>query len=466
MGFEFNSDLYWVERLLNRQNTKPAKSPQGDSRRQTYKRGEWLELLWQYRNGEQPLSDQNNRWANSTKELLRMTKTQFPGEIVDALLDRVQPLGARRVDAPEDTDGDDNVRQFFAANGSFLQDAEEYALAMSEGHILIGPPENVGEMAIATAEDPRQFMVYSDIARPHVPLVALKWYYDEPAGQQVAALYRRDDPDGSCHEHVSTWVKPSTRPLTTARLDGFQLVPELCVDLVQGAGLPVVTFRNRGGRGEFEPYLDLIDRIQNGIADRLWAAKYQLFMQRALIGNFPSEDDSGNPIDYNGIFEADPGALWRLPEGSSVWESKQLQVSEYLSVIRDDVKELAMVSRTPLNILASDSVNQSASGVDLYKDGIGFKAEDRIKRWSPDVVRVAKLGLLYSGLEVDGELEPIWASVERETMPQRAQAAASAKAAGIPREAIWGDIMHMPPATVRRWRALADMEALMHGDAS
>lgn len=462
------SDPWWIERLVKKLTTKPIKprSCIGESRRYNYKRSDWLDLLYSYRIGEQPISRLADKYAQATKEFMRLSKTQFAGAIVDAMLDRVQPIGARLIDQPEDTDGDDNVRAFFQANGAFMQDAADWAFTLAEGHVLVGSGGE-DELALATAEDPRDWAISYDPARPRDIVAALKWYYDEDAQQMVAALYRRDDPDGRRHEHLSTWVCEGARHTYSFDPARWRIDESRSVDLIQGIGVPIVTLRNRGGVGEFEQHLDLIDRITNSIADRLWASKYQVFLQRMLIGNFPPEHpQTGEPINYDEIFVSDPGSLWRAPAGTELWESKQLSMAELLSPVRDDVKELAMVSRTPFPLIASDAVNQSATGVDLYKDGIGFKAEDRIKRWGPDVVRIAKLGLAYSGLPVPGALEPMFASVERESMLQRAQAAAQAQAANVPPESIWADVMHMPPDTVRRWRAQRDRETLIYGDQS
>jgi hypothetical protein len=82
---------------------------------------------------------------------------------------------------------------------------------------------------------------------------------------------------------------------------------------------------NRNGVGEFEPHLDVLDRINHMILQRMVIATMQAFRQRAIKGDtedMPDKDpETGEEIDYDDIFAADPGALWRLPKVRDMWES-------------------------------------------------------------------------------------------------------------------------------------------------
>lgn len=146
-----------------------------------------------------------------------------------------------------------------------------------------------------------------------------------------------------------------------------------------------------------------------------------------------------------------------------MWESSQSSVSEILAPIRDDVKELAAVSRTPLHMFTPDAMTGSAEGASLAREGISFKAEDRIARWAPEAVRVARLLLAYGGKPYDADMEAMFAPVERLSLSQRMQAGASAKAAGVPSAGIWADVMQMTPETVKRWTSWVAEEQLFSG---
>ena len=140
-----------------------------------------------------------------------------------------------------------------------------------------------------------------------------------------------------------------------------------------------------------------------------------------------------------------------------------MNVQEVLLPVRDDIRELAAVSQTPLPTLLAEAANGSAEGATLAREGLSFKAEDRISRWSPAMVQVIRLALAYSGKPVPAELEPMWAPVERLSLSQRMAAGRDARSAGVPLAGVWGDVMQMPPATVKRWSDLRDEDMLMEG---
>jgi hypothetical protein len=227
---------------------------------------------------------------------------------------------------------------------------------------------------------------------------------------------------------------------------------------VQGFGVPVVPFVNRLGLGEYEPHLDLLDRINNMIGDRLWVSKFQVFRQRALRikeGGQPLPDvdpDTGEKIDYDDLFEADPGAMWELPAGVDIWESQQTDMTPILTSVRDDVREFSAVTRTPLSMFSPQGADTSAAGAENLSDGLVFKGEDRTARLTPSVARTMQLALAYAG-EVELARRPLgvtWAPVRRTTLTERAQAATAGKASGVPQEAIYSELWQFTPEQVAR----------------
>lgn len=460
------SDGWWLKRLLAQMYAKPVRSAVStsilDSRRFDFRRDQWLDLLWAHYTGEPPMPGINDKWANATREFLRLAKTQYGSLVVEAMLDRVQFIGVRHTNsAASDADGDDDVRALMKQSGAFWQDAEEFAFALGEGYVLVGPDGEGG--SIATAEDPREVTAIQDPLVPHRILAALKIYDDDLDEQTVAAVYLRGDAEKP--DRVATFVTDSGNAHLGFNPDSWTLDEDRSKPLpIQGLGVPVVRLPNRNGMGEFEKHLDLLDRIYNGVADRLWTAKYQAFRQRGIQSdNLPDTDEDGKKVNYDEIFESDPGALWRLPGDTKMWESSQSSVSEILAPIRDDVKELAAVSRTPLHMFTPDAMTGSAEGASLAREGISFKAEDRIARWSPDAIRVARLLLAYSGQEYDVDMEAMFAPVERLSLSQRMQAGAQAKTAGVPAAGVWADVMQMSPETVKRWTSWAAEEQLFAG---
>jgi hypothetical protein len=181
---------------------------------------------------------------------------------------------------------------------------------------------------------------------------------------------------------------------------------------------------------------------------------------RAFIGEFPEKTEDGQDINWDNLFDIDPGTVLRLPTGTEIHEGKQLDVSGFLAQTREDVKELSAVSRTPFPILASDAVNQSAEGASQSEKPLIFKAKDRVRRFSPPADRALRLLVAYSygdgGTELVGSGAPavrsIWAPVERHTLGEQSQMVAQLKGV-VPTETIMARYLQMLPdelATAKR----------------
>lgn len=117
---------------------------------------------------------------------------------------------------------------------------------------------------------------------------------------------------------------------------------------------------------------------------------------------------------------------------------------------RDDVKDLAAESCTPLYSFSPDAANGSAEGASLQREGLTFKTEAHVERVDPGWERVAAQVLIASGMEVDRTtLDIIWASVERFSLSERANAVAQTKGV-VPRRTQLTDIMGYSPTDADR----------------
>jgi hypothetical protein len=98
---------------------------------------------------------------------------------------------------------------------------------------------------------------------------------------------------------------------------------------VTGRRVPVVPFVNEDGMAEFEPFLPQIDRINQQILQRMTIATIQAFKQRAFKGLPKTDPDTGEDIDYDSIFVADPGASGTSRD-REIWESGQVDLTGIL----------------------------------------------------------------------------------------------------------------------------------------
>jgi hypothetical protein len=224
--------------------------------------------------------------------------------------------------------------------------------------------------------------------------------------------------------------------------------------------VPVVKFTNADERGEYEPYLDIIDRINHMILQRLIIATTQAFKQKWVKGDFPTHDPDGNEIDYNGLFESSPGAMWVLPPDAELGEMDQSSIQDIISAVRADIQDFAAVTRTPMHYLSPDGANQSAEGAALAREGLVFKAEDRINRATVGWSKVMSLMFKWMGDEERAsllDLEPIWKPAERYSLSERADA--NTKFQDLPFRSRMSLIGQFSPAEV------AEMEAERAGEA-
>ena len=196
------------------------------------------------------------------------------------------------------------------------------------------------------------------------------------------------------------------------------------------------------------------------ILQRLIIATTQAFKQKYIKGDFPTHDPDGNEIDYNGLFESAPGAMWMLPPDADIGEMDQTSMQDILSAVRADIQDFAAVTRTPMHYLTPDGANQSAEGAALSREGLVFKTEDRINRATVGWSKVMSLMFKYMGDEERAtllDLEPIWKPAERYSLAERADA--NTKFQDIPFRSRMTLIGQFGPAEV------AEMESERAGEA-
>jgi hypothetical protein len=215
--------------------------------------------------------------------------------------------------------------------------------------------------------------------------------------------------------------------------------------------VPVIRFRNLNGRGEFEKHMDVLDRINTMVLQRIVIAVMQAFRQRAVVGSLPQTDEQGEAIDYSQLFVADAGALWELPDGVEMWESASTDLSPILDSVRHDVMHLAAVTQTPMHMLLPETVQGSAEGASLAREGLVYKVEDRMTRANIGLRNTLSLAFRLAGDEQRAaltEIDTIWAPPERLSMSERASA--NAQAIDVPWRTRMTEIMGFPPEVVDR----------------
>jgi len=367
-------------------------------------------LLERYYDGDAPLPESAEGQSRAYRRFQRKARLNLAQLSVAAVRERMV-IGGFRTGADGDDNGDREARRLWKANHlDYLSaDLHSYFLRFGSAYAIVGYPEG-SEYPVVTVEDPRQVYCYTS-------------NYDQTTVTEAIKVFNENG------THYLYWYGPSTVEVYTKSGDmniydaeNWQLTDEMANPLGE---VPVVKFTNADEKGEYEPYIDIIDRVNHMILQRLVIATTQAFRQRVLRGDFPTHDADGNEIDYNGIFESSAGSLWMIPEGADVSELGQAEIMGILNSVRADIQDFAAVTRTPLHYFTPEGANGSAEGAQLAREGLVFKTEDRIKRATPGWSKVMSLLFRWMGDDTRAsllDLEPIWKPAERYSMAERADA--------------------------------------------
>jgi hypothetical protein len=415
-------------------------------------------LLQSYLDGTQNVPVASTKAVREAyQRLMSMSRMCWAELIVDAVQDRVEPLGFR-TGAVADELGDQLAWRYWQSNSldADCSIVHGYALGLGMGYAMVGAPdEELGGVPLVTPEDPREVIVEHDPAYRRKARAALKLYFDDVAGQWAAMLFlpgtvrRAVGPAGQNREN--------TRPNEQVWSDWEWAGPPEDLPASARSVVPVVAFPNRmrGGRAmaEFERHLGLLDRISYQVLQQLEIATMQAFKQRAIKGVPQRDPETGEKIDYDDIFAADPGALWVIPATAELWESGAVDLTPIRMARRDDVQDLAAATRTPLFYLTPDANNGSAEGASLAREGLVFKTRDRLRQFGESWEQVMALAFQFAGDEQRAkrvDMEIIWADPERYSLAERYDAAIKAQSAGVPFGTIMRRVLQFSPQEVDR----------------
>lgn len=393
--------------------------------------------------------------------LMSMARTNYAELIVEAVRERMTVVGFR-TGASVDPTGDDAAWALWQAN-SLDADSDlvhRAKLSMGDAFVIVG--RDGGDVVI-TPEDPREVVVEMDPVRRRRVRAAMKVFHDDIIEMDALYLYLPGQVLRAFRPAPMTAVYDDEGPSLETGGWIWDSAERLPADVV-----PVVPFMNRADlygstQGEFETHVGHLERINYVLLNRLEIATLQAFRQRALKG-VPDEDEHGNKIDYDDVFAADPGSLWLLPETADLWESGQVDLTPLLSSMRDDVEQLAAVTRTPMHYFAPASANQSAEGASLARESLMFKVRDQLRQTGESWEAVMSTAFTFANdaeRASRADMEVIWADPERHSLAEQADAATKAFTGGLPWRAVMERIWQMTPQEIDRLETERMNDALM-----
>lgn len=392
-----------------------------------------LANLRRYLEGDAPLPDGADGCREAYKAFQRKARSNYGELVTEAVAERMIVSGFRVGDSDED---DDQARAIWKRNrlGMWSTDVHRDMIGLAAGFVCVQRDPDNADFAEITYERPEQVITSHDPSRPDKVRSALKVYRDDVEGVDVAYVHTiNDDRRGEVEKfYRATPVNRDGIPqpiLTVAdkwepeTAEGFRIGPQE----TGLASIPIIPFINRGGRSEFETHTDVLDRINFIILQRLVITAMQAFRQRATKGDLAETDENDNPIDYAKLFRPGPGALWHLPDGVELWESQVTDIGGILNAAKDDIRDLAALTRTPMSMLLPDNANQSAEGAAATREGLVFKVGDRINRAGPAWSLAMGLALqIEQGTDTPPEIDVQWRPPERQSLSERLDALSKA----------------------------------------
>lgn len=414
------------------------------------------DALAAYARGDHPLPETTNAQSRQAfAAFQKKARTNYPALISGAVRELLMPMGFRTTLA-QDERGDAAANRIWQANSLDADGGLVHgtALDLGDAYVIVGPVDDETGEPVITPEDPRQVVAETDPVRPRKTRAALKMYRDAVDGIEVAYLYLPGD-DGRIEVHRAVRDLRTTSDAFGFDAQAFDWDGD--VQVLDVTRNPVVRFRNRpqidgSVIGEFEDALDMVDRINHLILDRLVIATMQAFRQRALKGDLPETDAEGNPIDWNTIFAPGPDALWNLPDGVDLWESQQVDLSPILRAVQDDVQSLGAVTRTPAYYLTGNMEYAKSGTAQLARLALESKAIERMREFGESWEIVMALAFAFKGDEQRSnslDLETIWTPPQRYSLTEVSDAVSKLNGV-VPWRTLMTDVYQASPMQLDR----------------
>lgn len=438
--------LWWLGRLWTQLQDRQAE----------------VKTLRRYYVGDHPLPVVPDKARGAFARILHQARSNYVGLVVDATAERLQVDGVRIGDAEV---GDVQAWRIWQANG-LDADADlliTEAVKVGRAYLLVAPNPDDAATPIVTAEDCTQAIVAYEPGSRRRRAAGLKTWVDDWTGELMATLflpktvYKFQAPKppaglGSKPKWVPRTVKgedwPAENPLGVVPLVEMQNRPDLL----------------GGCMSEMGDILDIQDRINKTLIDRLMAQEFAAFRQRWMTGYEIPRDEQGQPIEP---FKAAVDRAWTFADPDvKVGDFEATDISPYLTAVEADVKDMAARTRTPSQYLLGAMVNISGDALKAAESGLVSKVKQRQRPFGEAIEDAVRLYLQAAGDTRDlSAMEVIWRNPEFRTEGELVDALMKMASLGVPHEALW-ERWGASQTEIAQWSAQRDQAAarVMGGD--
>jgi hypothetical protein len=445
---EVESPEWWLYRLYDELQT----------------RRKYVELMRQYCEGDHPYALLSDKAREAFKRLLKQARSNYVGLVADATSERIQVDGFRLGEAKS---GDPEAWRIWQANNldadSDLLVAE--AVRVGRSFALVAPNPADAATPIVTAEDATQAIVAYRPGSRRERAAGLKTWVDDWTGQLMATVYL---PGG-----LFKFEAPAPREGVTGkpRWERRRVAGEDWPAPNRLGAVPLVELQNRPdllgeAHSEIEDVLDIQDRINKTLIDRLMAQEYSAFRQRWATGYELPEDEQGQPIEP---FKAAVDRLWVAEDPQVKFgEFSATDLTPYLKAVEADVQHMAARTRTPAQYLLGQLSNVNGETLKATESGLVSKVRQRQRPLGEGMEEIVRLYLKAAGDDRDlSRIETIWHNPEFRTEGELVDALVKMSTLGVPREALW-ERWGASQTEIAQWRLQADQQAarILGGDVA
>ncbi len=387
--------------LTNALAEAPVGSPEWWLRRlhkELVARQPYLALHDDYYSGEHPLPWLAPQARDEFRRILRMTRSNLMGLVIDATAERIALEGFRM---PGEDNADADTWRIWQANNlddDFDQGILE-SLIGGTAYTLVQP--NGTDTPNVFIEHASQAIIgYRPGSNRREAAAGLKVWVDDWTARLCATLDMRTDdgqqwlfkfetaaPRGELRPESLRWERrivpgedwPARNPLGEVALTELPNNPRLLT----------------GGRSEIEDVIDVQDRINKTIADRLMTQDFGAFPHKWATG-YP--DDGDEPIDVG----RDRMTTTDVAE-TRFGQFEAAPLDPYSAAKREDYKDVASRTRTPAQYLLGDMSNVNGETLKASESGLVSKVRQRMRPIGRGAIGTARKIRIAAGLPVPSE---------------------------------------------------------------
>lgn len=435
--------------------------------RKMRKRAGALDEWWRYYRGRPPLPVLPKNAQQAFLDFQRKARSNLCGTIASASVHRMLALGVTGPDGKPD----EAAMRWWQQNriGSRQKLVFRAAMSQASGYMLVGPhptraEDNRRPSPLITPEHPRECIVERDPETDEGRVGVKAWHDDITGFGHAVVLYGdtlyRYETKERCRPDRLPWGPDSWAPLSADAGEPHDL-----------GMLPLVEFARMPDLGEdpepeFAGVMDIQDRLNLGILNRMSASRYSGFRQTWIKGHkfAKQRDPETGLVTVEQPFVPGPANIW-VSEGEQA-QFGQLEATDlrpFLEEHASDVRDMLIISQTPAYYYANDLINISADTVNALDIMHVAKIREHVANFQEDMEDVITLAARQAGAEVDYTDAVVRFADPRHLNPAvLADAATKKHAIGYPLDVL-AEEMGETPEQVKRITAGAASQALLNG---